>query len=133
MALAVFLKQAQKGDYVAINAFVPRNPGMFAGLQSLRVAVKDTTRCAVTLGFGPRFLHSTGQLHKGGPNTGLFLVITADPVEDFEIPTQGMSFGTLERAQAMGDYEALQSRGRRVLRLHLSSPEEVHKLVDKVA
>jgi hypothetical protein len=84
----------------------------------------------VTVGFGPRFLHSTGQLHKGGPNKGLFLQITADPVEDIEIPEKGMSFGTLERAQALGDYEALEASGRRVLRLHLPRPDDVRKIKD---
>jgi transaldolase/glucose-6-phosphate isomerase len=75
-------------------------------------------------------LHSTGQLHKGGPDSGLFLQITAEPVKDLEIPGQGMSFATLERAQALGDYEALAARGRRILRLNLPSPESVKLLVN---
>jgi hypothetical protein len=84
----------------------------------------------VTVGFGPRYLHSTGQLHKGGPNKCLSLQITADPVEDIEIPTKGMSFGTLERAQALGDYEALEASGHRVLRLHIPRPDDVRKIKD---
>jgi hypothetical protein len=134
-ALEELFKRGQDGDYLAINAYLPRNEDMISALQDLRIALRTRTRCAVTLGFGPRFLHSTGQLHKGGPNKGLFLQITADPVEDIEIPHQntvprrGMSFGALERAQALGDYEALIARGRRVLRLHLSSPDEVGKIV----
>ena len=131
-ALLEFLKGSRDGDYIAIAAFLPRNAEMIAALQDLRVAIRDKTKRAVTLGFGPRFLHSTGQLHKGGANNGLFLQITADPLEDIDIPTQGMSFGTLELAQALGDYEALTARGRRVLRVHLPSPEDVREIVKLV-
>lgn len=128
-ALKQFLEHADKGDYVAIMGFLPRNSEMLAVLQELQVAVRKMTQCAVTIGFGPRFLHSTGQLHKGGPNNGLFLQISADPVQDMEIPKHGLSFGNLELAQALGDYEALQANGRRVLRVHLSGLDEVRKLV----
>jgi transaldolase/glucose-6-phosphate isomerase len=127
-ALKEFLKQVKKDDYLAVNAYLPRDEDMISALQDLRIVLRDKTKCAVTLGFGPRFQHSTGQLHKGGPDNGMFLQITADPVEDVEIPTQKLSFGTLERAQALGDYEALKARGRRVLRLHLSNPDEVGKI-----
>jgi len=101
-------------------------------LTELRLVVREKTGCATTVGFGPRFLHSTGQLHKGGPDTGLFLQITADPVMDVDIPGQKLSFGTLERCQALGDYEALAARDRRILRLHLDSPDllmELHKAI----
>jgi len=131
-SLSDFLKKAEKGDYIAISAFLPRTSEMIAALQDLRCALRDKTQLAVTLGFGPRFLHSTGQLHKGGPNTGLFLQITADPLDDIDIPTQGLSFGTLELAQALGDYEALTAKDRRILRVHLSRPEDVNKLNDLV-
>ena len=131
-ALLKFLNASKDGDYIAIAAFLPRNAEMIAALQDLRVAIREKTKRAVTLGFGPRFLHSTGQLHKGGANNGLFLQITADPLEDVDIPTQGMSFGTLELAQALGDYEALTARGRRVLRVHLPSPEDVREIVKLV-
>ncbi len=114
-----FLRQARDGDYVAINAYLPRNPAMQERLQALRRWVQDQTGRPTTLGFGPRFLHSTGQMHKGGPNTGIFLQITADPVDDLEIPGEGISFGTLERAQALGDLEALLARDRRAIRVHL--------------
>ena len=87
---------------------------------------------ATTVGFGPRFQHSTGQLHKGGANNGLFLVITADPKKDVEIPEEGLSFGTLEHGQALGDMEALEARGRRVLRIHLAEPDLLASLVDKL-
>jgi len=130
--LSNFLAKVEIGDYIAIAAFLPRTSEIIAELQDLRCALRDKTRLAVTLGFGPRFLHSTGQLHKGGPNTGLFLQITADPVKDINIPTQGLSFGTLELAQALGDYEALVAKDRRILRVHLSSPGDVHQLIELV-
>ncbi len=82
------------------------------------------------MGFGPRFLHSTGQLHKGGPPSGLFLQITTNPINDVDIPGQGLSFGVLEKAQALGDYEALSARGRRILRLHLRTPDMLHLIID---
>jgi transaldolase/glucose-6-phosphate isomerase len=129
-ALGKFLGSSKDGDYIAILAFLPRNKETISALQELRVAIRDRTNRAVTLGFGPRFLHSTGQLHKGGENNGLFLQITADPVEDAQIPTRGLSFGTLELAQALGDYEALEANGRRVLRVHISRPDEVGNIVE---
>ena len=118
-----FLNQSREGDYVAINAYLPRNPEMVAHLQTLRRWIQDLTGRATTLGFGPRFLHSTGQLHKGGANDGVFLQITADPPLDLEIPGQGISFGMLERAQALGDLEALLARERRAIRIHLSTAD----------
>jgi transaldolase/glucose-6-phosphate isomerase len=128
--LQAFLSAARKGNYVAINAYLPRNPEIAAVLARLRLAIRAKTGCATTVGFGPRFLHSTGQLHKGGPDSGLFLQITAEPVEDLEIPGQEISFGTLERAQALGDYEALAARGRRILRLNLPSPKAIKLMVN---
>ena len=127
--LLAFMASARIGDYVAINAYLPRNPEMVSMLESLQLIAREKTACATTVGFGPRFLHSTGQMHKGGPDTGLFLQITADPVTDLEIPGQGMQFSTLERAQALGDYEALAARGRRILRINLPSPDSVKLLV----
>lgn len=127
--LQTFLGMAKKRDYVAINAYLPRNVEMGATLAELRLAIQKRTRCATTVGFGPRFLHSTGQLHKGGPDSGLFLQITADAVKDLEIPGQKYTFGILERAQSMGDYEALAARDRRILRLHLSSPQEIKEVI----
>ena len=130
--LQAFLSAAKKNDYVAINAYLPRNAQVASVLQELRLAILEKTGCATTVGFGPRFLHSTGQLHKGGPDTGLFFQITADSPEDVEIPTQNMTFGVLERAQALGDYEALAARGRRILRLNLPSPESLKMLINAV-
>jgi transaldolase / glucose-6-phosphate isomerase len=130
--VAEYLALAKSGSYVAINAYLPRNAVTLAALTELRLKVRARTGCATTVGFGPRFLHSTGQLHKGGPESGLFLQITADAASDFEIPTEGLTFGVLERAQALGDYEALAVRGRKILRVHLSSPDAVQMLVDAV-
>jgi len=86
---------------------------MVDALQKMRVAIRAKTGNAVTAGFGPRFQHSTSQFHKGGPKNALFLVITAEPKKDFDIPTEGLTFGTLIRAQALGDYEALIEAGTR--------------------
>jgi transaldolase/glucose-6-phosphate isomerase len=127
--VADFLKQAKAGDYFAINSYLPRNPETTEALQKMRVTIREKTHCAVTAGFGPRFQHSTGQFHKGGPNTGLFIQIISDAKKDMSIPKEGMTFGTLIRAQALGDYETLVDRKRRVFRVHLSKPEDVNLLV----
>lgn len=121
-------KQFRPGDYFAILAYVPPAPEVHAALQRVRAAWGRTLGCATTLGIGPRYLHSTGQLHKGGPNTGLFLVVTTDIDEDIEIPEMGWTFGELHRAQARGDVRALLGRGRRVAHVHLSSPAELSQL-----
>ncbi|HEX6270073.1 MAG TPA: bifunctional transaldolase/phosoglucose isomerase [Anaerolineales bacterium] len=125
-----FLKGAQLGGYIALNAYLPRTAQMIDALQTMRAAIRAKTGNAVTAGFGPRFQHSTGQFHKGGPENALFIQITAEPAVDMEIPTQGLTFGTLIRAQALGDYEALIEAGRKVLRVHLKSAEDVKMLVD---
>jgi len=117
------------GDYLAILAYLPPTRDIATRLQAVRAAwARALAGCATTLGFGPRYLHSTGQLHKGGPNTGLFLVVTADDAEDAEIPEMGISFGRLKRAQARGDMRALLARGRRVAHVHLARPEDVTRL-----
>ncbi|MDO9303118.1 MAG: hypothetical protein Q7T89_17145, partial [Anaerolineales bacterium] len=128
-ALDKFVSGAKTGEFVAINAYLPRNKDTEEALQSLRVAIREKTKCAVSAGFGPRFQHSTGQFHKGGPNKGLFIQVVYDAQNDMEIPTQGMTFGTLLRAQALGDYEALVAAGRRVLRIHLPSLTDLDTLV----
>ncbi|BAJ63832.1 bifunctional transaldolase/phosoglucose isomerase [Anaerolinea thermophila] len=121
-----FLQNATQGDYIAINAYLPRTPEMQTVLGKLRTWIQQLTGLPTTLGFGPRFLHSTGQLHKGGANNGLFLQITADSQTDVEIPGMNLTFGQLERAQALGDYESLVARGRRVIRIHLGkTPHEI--------
>jgi hypothetical protein len=117
--LQAHLERLGSGDYFAINTYVEMNGGNQKELQALRHTVRDRKRVATTLGFGPRFLHSTGQLHKGGPNTGVFLQITSEDAEDLSIPGQKYSFGILKRFQAQGDFEVLAERKRRVLRVHL--------------
>ena len=119
---------ARAGDYLAILAYLPPTPDNAARLHTVRASWAGALECATTLGFGPRYLHSTGQLHKGGPNTGLFLVITADPAEDVEIPEMGTTFGRLEAAQARGDIRALLGRGRRVAHVHVRRAEDVSGL-----
>jgi transaldolase/glucose-6-phosphate isomerase len=120
-ALEKWLGGASAGDYVAIQAYLPPGDETTAALARLRVALRDRTRLATTLGYGPRFLHSTGQLHKGGANTGLFLQIVDDGAQGMEVPETDYTFGDLLRAQAMGDAEALKERGRRVLRLSVGA------------
>ena len=118
--IAKFLELVKPGDYVAINAYVPRNSTTFNRLQKLRKRIQQITGNATTLGFGPRFQHSTGQLHKGGPDSSVILQITMDPGKDMEIPEENISFGVMERAQALGDLEALLARGKRALRVHMN-------------
>jgi hypothetical protein len=118
-ALARFLAQARPGDYVALMAYLTETPETDHALRSLRLQIRDRTRLATTLGYGPRFLHSTGQYHKGGPPTGLFVQLTADDAEDTPVPGAPYTFGMFKRAQALGDLEALRRRGRRVVRIHV--------------
>src|SRR5208283_599974 len=100
-------------------AYIQPTPGHTAALQSLRQTIRDSSRLATTLGYGPRFLHSTGQLHKGGANNGLFIQITADDAQDLPIPGEPYTFSVLKQAQALGDLGSLVSKQRRILRLHL--------------
>ena len=109
--------QANEGDYVAIQAFI--DPMQEGKLQPLIERARRETGCVVTHGLGPRYLHSTGQLHKGGPNTGLFLQVVDDPGEELPIPGKPFGFARLIRAQAAGDFESLKERGRRVARIRL--------------
>ncbi|MCX6059971.1 MAG: bifunctional transaldolase/phosoglucose isomerase [Chloroflexi bacterium] len=125
-----FISNAQADEFFTINAYIPRNKETIDALQALRVAIREKTKCAVSAGFGPRFQHSTGQFHKGGPNKGLFIQVVYDAQNDMDIPNQGMTFGTLIRAQALGDYEALVAAGRRTTRVLLSSPADLSKLLD---
>jgi hypothetical protein len=111
--------QAQPGDYICIQAFVNPTAANEERVLELVGRARDATRCVVTHGFGPRYLHSTGQLHKGGPPTGLFLQVVDDTGEELAIPDQPFGFGKLIRAQAAGDFASLQERGRRVARIHI--------------
>ena len=119
-ALADFLGQGAAGDYIALQAWLMPDAVNAAALRSLRTQLRSVSGLATTLGYGPRFLHSTGQLHKGDAGNGLFLQLTADAQAELTIPREGgMSFNVLSQAQALGDREALLAGGRRVLRLHL--------------
>ena len=123
-ALTQLLGLARPGlDYVAILAYLPKDAPIEARLQAIRARIGAATGAATTLGFGPRFLHSTGQLHKGGPDTGVFLQITAAPSKDLPIPGWSETFGTLVAAQALGDLTSLQRRGRRVMRMHVADAD----------
>ena len=118
-ALEVFFAQAEPGDYVALQAYVAPSDDVWDHLQALRFELRDGMRLATTLGYGPRFLHSTGQLHKGGPNKGLFLQLLGHDPVDVDIPGQPYSFSVLKRAQARGDLGALRAHGCRALRVCL--------------
>ncbi len=107
------------GDYLALLAYVEMNAAHESSLQEVRKLVRDKTKVATCLGFGPRFLHSTGQAYKGGPNTGVFLQITCDDAADLGVPGQKYTFGVVKAAQARGDFEVLAERKRRALRVHL--------------
>ena len=113
------LHRAQAGDYVALLAYIERNGAHAAALRAMRTAIRDRLDVATCVGFGPRFLHSTGQAYKGGPNSGVFLQITCDDVHDVEVPGAGYTFGTVKAAQARGDFAVLAERQRRALRVHL--------------
>ena len=113
------------GDYIAILAYVPRSPEWDARLQRVRLRLRGRHRVATTIGYGPRFLHSTGQLHKGGPDTGIFIQIVPDDGEDLSIPGRPYGFGELRRAQALGDLQALRAHGRRVARATVDELEEL--------
>ena len=119
--LRAHLDQLNAGDYFATVAFLPMFPEHEAAIQEFRHKVRDQKHVATCLGFGPRFLHSTGQDYKGGPNTGVFLQITAAHADDVPIPGQKYSFGVVIDAQAAGDLAVLESRGRRALRVHLGA------------
>lgn len=117
--LKTHLDRIALNDYFAINAYLEMNDANRQALQAIRHRVRDAKRVATTLGFGPRFLHSTGQLHKGGAANGVFLQITSEDAQDLPIPGQKYTFGILKRFQAQGDFEVLAQRKRRVLRVHL--------------
>jgi transaldolase / glucose-6-phosphate isomerase len=118
-------------DYVALLAYIERNPAHIDSLQHMRLAVRDKRHVATCAEFGPRFLHSTGQAYKGGPDSGVFLQITSDDAKDLAVPGQKASFGVIKAAQARGDFDVLTERGRRALRVHLKGDLEAGlKLLD---
>jgi transaldolase/glucose-6-phosphate isomerase len=132
-ALRSLVTQLQPGDYFAMLAFIEMNQAHRNALDAIRGLVRDRKKVAATVGFGPRYLHSTGQAHKGGPNAGVFLLITGNDPEDVPVPGQKYTFGTIKLAQALGDLEVLSARGRRVVRVHLPDVDhglgELHRII----
>jgi transaldolase/glucose-6-phosphate isomerase len=128
--LRAHLSQLGAGDYFALLAYVQMNAAHEDALQAIRHSVRDRKRVATCLGFGPRFLHSTGQAYKGGPNQGVFLQITCDDAADLPVPGQKYTFGVVKAAQARGDFQVLADRGRRALRVHL--PKNVKAGLEKL-
>ncbi|HEY8988001.1 MAG TPA: hypothetical protein VIM39_03195, partial [Candidatus Limnocylindrales bacterium] len=120
--LARHLARRKPNAYLAIQAFIAPTPATDEAIQRLRSVLRDATRCATTAGYGPRFLHSTGQLHKGGPPTGWFLQLTSDHPVDRPIPGWPYTFGRLIDAQAEGDFAAIESHDLPILRVHLADP-----------
>jgi glucose-6-phosphate isomerase len=128
--LRAHMNQLGRGDYMALLAYIEMNTEHEETLQTMRHAVRDRRHVATCLGFGPRFLHSTGQAYKGGPNTGVFLQITCDDANDLPVPGQKYTFGTVKAAQARGDFQVLADRKRRALRVHL--PKDVDQGLEKL-
>jgi hypothetical protein len=106
-------------DYIALLAYIQETPAHEDLLQEIRTLFRDRFHVATTTGYGPRFLHSTGQLHKGGPGSGVFIQLTCDALNDLEIPGEPYTFGILRQAQALGDFSSLAAHDRRALRVHL--------------
>ncbi len=129
-SLETFWENADTGNYVALLAFLPDRAPVKARLAQLAEKIRATTKMAVTTGFGPRYLHSTGQLHKGGANNGIFILITAEHSEDLPVPGEKYSFAQLELAQAMGDFDALEAKGRWLVHLRAEGSDE--KALDAV-
>ena len=113
------LAKLKRGDYIAFLNYIEQTPEIDRRFQQIRTRLRDTTRCATTVGYGPRFLHSTGQLHKGGPNTGVFFQVGAKDKTDFPVPGETYTFSVLKEAQALGDFRALKGRDRRVIKIDL--------------
>ena len=113
------LERAGAGDYIALLDYFEESEDAEGLVQQIRTHLRDATRCATTTGYGPRFLHSTGQLHKGGPDSGVFIQVTAADARDVEIPGEPYTFSTLKQAQALGDFRSLATRGRRAVRVEL--------------
>jgi transaldolase / glucose-6-phosphate isomerase len=128
--LRAHLSQLSPGDYMALLAYIEMNNEHEETLQAMRHAIRDRKHVATCLGFGPRFLHSTGQAYKGGPNTGEFLQITCDDAADLPVPGQKYTFGIVKAAQARGDFQVLADRKRRALRVHL--PKDVEAGLEKL-
>ena len=134
-SLKTLLEESKRGDYLAIMAYVRQTPGVDQALDALRLRVMERHGIATTMGYGPRFLHSTGQLHKGGPGSGLFLQLTAEHAQDVAIPDAPYTFSVLADGQAVGDLQALRASERRAVRVDLGSDHEasIRGMADEVA
>jgi len=137
-ALQAYCAKIKPGDYVALLSYIEETPEVEAAIQGIRTTVRAATRCATTDGFGPRFLHSTGQLHKGGPDSGVFIQITAPDKVDFQVPDAPYTFSVLKDAQALGDFQSLIKHGRRAIRVDLgddviSGLESLRELLEEEA
>jgi transaldolase/glucose-6-phosphate isomerase len=119
--LKAHLGRVKAGDYFAVLGYIQMNDANEAKLQEIRHSIRDKKKVATCLGFGPRFLHSTRQAYKGGPNSGVFLQITCDDASDLQVPDQKYTFGVVKAAQARGDFQVLADRDRRALRVHIGS------------
>lgn len=136
-ALRGHCAKIKAGDYVALLAYVEETPETETVLQQIRTSVRDATRCATTTGYGPRFLHSTGQLHKGGPDSGVFIQLTAADKVDLEVPGASYTFGVLKQAQALGDFQSLLAHGRRAIQVDLGTDPvaglgRLHEMLEEV-
>jgi hypothetical protein len=128
--LSAHLERAKPGDYVALLAYVEMNDAHAKTLTAMRTQIRDTRKLATCVGFGPRFLHSTGQAYKGGPNSGVFLQITCADAADLPVPGAKYTFGIVKAAQARGDFQVLVERGRRALRVHVTG--DVRKALERL-
>jgi hypothetical protein len=115
------LARTKSGDYIAVLSYVEETPEIEAAIQAIRASLRAATHCATTTGYGPRFLHSTGQLHKGGPDSGVFIQLTAPDTTDMAVPGETYSFSVLKEAQAQGDFVSLLAHGRRAIRVDLGA------------
>jgi glucose-6-phosphate isomerase len=136
-ALRVHFAAVKPGDYIALLAYLEETPEIEVELQAIRTSVREATLCATTTGYGPRFLHSTGQLHKGGPDSGVFVQITAPDKTDFPVPGEPYTFSILKDAQALGDFQSLRKHGRRAIRVDLGSDvlvglAKLRKLIESI-
>jgi hypothetical protein len=130
-AVAALLAQVKAGDYVALTEYFAETPKRDELIAQIRETIARERHVATTTGYGPRFLHSTGQLHKGGPNTGVFLQLTGGSSDDVPIPNEPFGFGVLVRAQAIGDFESLLKRNRRAISINLGT--DIDKALEQLA
>ena len=136
-ALRAHCAKIKPGDYVALLTYLEETPEVEKAVREIRTTVRKATRCATTDGFGPRYLHSTGQLHKGGPDSGVFIEITAPDKVDFQVPEASYTFSVLKDAQALGDFQSLLKHGRRAIRVDLGDDvvtglRTLHQLINRI-